>query len=200
MKEQIPSLHILKLFYTLLAQFEWFIQAIFIQPLMNPQLNYFFLDSTARGCHAWGDNGLDRGENWGGMSTDSSTRGLRRVHRLSPSWPCNLLPRYWAPGEWGQLAREPGPPAPTQTSVNPLLNSKMQMFDCFFSLGTAAAAAYSFTQSCPRIPLSLEFSARILEWVTMPFSRGSSWPRNRTQFSCTAGRFFTTEPPGKPPI
>ena len=28
-----------------------------------------------------------------------------------------------------------------QPSVNPLLNSKMQMFDRFFSLGTAAAAA-----------------------------------------------------------
>ena len=40
--------------------------------------------------------------------------------------------------------------------------------------------------------------ARILEWVAIPFSRGSSWPRDRTQVSCTAGRFFTTEPPGKP--
>ena len=55
----------------------------------------------------------DRGENWGGMSTDSSTRGPRRAHRLSPSRACNLLPWYWAPGERGQLAREPGPPAPT---------------------------------------------------------------------------------------
>ena len=33
--------------------------------------------------------------------------------------------------------------------------------------------------------------ARILEWVTMPFSRGSSWPRDRTQATCIAGRFFT---------
>ena len=32
--------------------------------------------------------------------------------------------------------------------------------------------------------------ARILEWVAMPFSRGSSWPRARTQVSCVAGRFF----------
>ena len=34
--------------------------------------------------------------------------------------------------------------------------------------------------------------ARILEWVAISFSRGSSWPRNRTQVSHTAGRFFTT--------
>ena len=33
--------------------------------------------------------------------------------------------------------------------------------------------------------------ARILEWVAIPFSRGSSWPRDRTWVSCTAGRFFT---------
>ena len=43
--------------------------------------------------------------------------------------------------------------------------------------------------------------ARILEWVTMPSSSGSSWPRDRTHISCVScivGRFFTTEPPQKP--
>ena len=33
--------------------------------------------------------------------------------------------------------------------------------------------------------------ARILEWVAISFSRGSSQPRDRTQVSCIAGRFFT---------
>ena len=33
--------------------------------------------------------------------------------------------------------------------------------------------------------------ARILEWVAIPFPRGSFWPRNQGQVSCTAGRFFT---------
>ena len=33
--------------------------------------------------------------------------------------------------------------------------------------------------------------ARILEWVAIPFSRGSSWPRDWTWASCFAGRFFT---------
>ena len=32
---------------------------------------------------------------------------------------------------------------------------------------------------------------RILEWVAIPFSRGSSHPRYQTQASCIAGRFFT---------
>ena len=35
------------------------------------------------------------------------------------------------------------------------------------------------------------FQASVLEWVAISFSRGSSWPRNRTQVSCIAGRCFT---------
>ena len=35
-------------------------------------------------------------------------------------------------------------------------------------------------------------SPRILEWVAYFFSRGASWPRNRTEVSCIAGRFFTS--------
>ena len=33
--------------------------------------------------------------------------------------------------------------------------------------------------------------ARILEWVAIYFSRGSSQPRNRTHVSCIADRLFT---------
>jgi len=40
--------------------------------------------------------------------------------------------------------------------------------------------------------------ARILEWVAVSFSRGSSQPRDQTcgfcHISCIAGGFFTTEP------
>ena len=34
--------------------------------------------------------------------------------------------------------------------------------------------------------------ARILEWVAIPFSRGSSQLRDGTQVSCIAGGFFTS--------
>ena len=58
------------------------------------------------------------------------------------------------------------------------------------------------TQSCPtlcdptyhRPPGSSVhgiLQARILQWAAMPYSRTSSQPGNRTQVSCTAGRFFT---------
>ena len=39
--------------------------------------------------------------------------------------------------------------------------------------------------------------ARILEWVTIFFSRGSSRPSEWTWVSALAGRFFTFEPQGK---
>ena len=42
------------------------------------------------------------------------------------------------------------------------------------------------------------FQAKILEWVTVPFSRRSSQPRHQTQFSHIAGGFFRAKPPGKP--
>ena len=57
---------------------------------------------------------------------------------------------------------------------------------------------------CCRRPISSIhgiFPAKTLEWVAMPSSRGSSRPRDRTRISyisCIAGRFFTSEPPGKP--
>ena len=58
-------------------------------------------------------------------------------------------------------------------------------------------------QSCPTLlgPHGLEPTrllsswtspGKILEWVAIPFSRRSIQPRDRTQVSCIAGRFFTT--------
>ena len=43
--------------------------------------------------------------------------------------------------------------------------------------------------------------ARIVEWIAIPFSRGSCLPKDRTRVSCIssiAGRFFTAEPLRKP--
>ena len=42
------------------------------------------------------------------------------------------------------------------------------------------------------------FQARMLEWVAISLSRRSSQPRDWTQVSYITGRFFTSEPPGKP--
>ena len=40
--------------------------------------------------------------------------------------------------------------------------------------------------------------ARILQWVAVPSSRGSSQPRDQTCGSCVVGGFFTAEPAGMP--
>ena len=45
--------------------------------------------------------------------------------------------------------------------------------------------------SLPGSSIHRILQARILEWVAISFSRGSSQPRTRTQVSCIAGRFFT---------
>ena len=59
----------------------------------------------------------------------------------------------------------------------------------------------SVTQSCPTLcnPMDCSlpgssvhgiFQARMLEWIAIPFSRGSSQPRDWTQITYIAGRFF----------
>ena len=46
-------------------------------------------------------------------------------------------------------------------------------------------------RSLPGSSVHGTLQARILEWVAIPFSRGSSQPRDQTQDSHLAGRFFT---------
>ena len=68
---------------------------------------------------------------------------------------------------------------------------------------------YSVTKSCLTLCDSTDYSlpsssdhgisqTRILEWFSISFSRGSSWPKDWTHISLLAGRVFTNEPPGKP--
>ena len=71
-------------------------------------------------------------------------------------------------------------------------------------------AACLVTQSCltPCDPMDCSppgssvqeiLQATMLEWAAIPFSRGSSQPRDQTCVSCIssiAGRFLTVEPPG----
>ena len=60
------------------------------------------------------------------------------------------------------------------------------------------AKVSKITQSCPTLCDPMDYTvhgnlqARILEWVAFPFSRGSSHPRDQTQVSRIAGRFFTS--------
>ena len=57
---------------------------------------------------------------------------------------------------------------------------------------------YKVTQLCPTLCYPMDYTvhgilqARKLEWEAIPFFRGSSQPRDRSQVSCIAGRFFTS--------
>jgi len=58
-----------------------------------------------------------------------------------------------------------------------------------------------WTVAPPGSSVQESLQSRILEWVAMLSSKGSSPPRDRTCVSCgycMAGGFFTTEPGGKP--
>ena len=52
-----------------------------------------------------------------------------------------------------------------------------------------------------QVPLSVGIlQGGKLEWVSVPFSKGSSQPRDRTQFSSIAAKASLSVPPGKPKI
>ena len=75
------------------------------------------------------------------------------------------------------------------------ISSSVVPFSCLQSF-----PASNESESCSSCPLFVApwtevpgiLQARILEWVAIHFCRGSSQPRDRTQISCTAGRFFTS--------
>ena len=70
----------------------------------------------------------------------------------------------------------------------------------FMNTKLKSSAVFAF-ESCPTLCDPMDCSppgssihgilqARILEWVAISFSRGSSQPRDQTQVSCIAGRNF----------
>ena len=68
-------------------------------------------------------------------------------------------------------------------------------------------SSFSHVRLCNPMDCSLPGSsvhgilqARILEWVAISFSRGSSQLRDQTRVSRIAGEFFITESPGKPSL
>ena len=81
--------------------------------------------------------------------------------------------------------------------------SNIPLHVCVTSLSTCACRHAQSLRSCPTLsnPMNCSlpdssvrwiFHTRILEWVVISFSRGSSQPRDWTHVSCIAGRFFTT--------
>ena len=58
-------------------------------------------------------------------------------------------------------------------------------------LSVMSNSYYPMDCSLPGSSVHGIFQARILEWVAIPFFRGSSQPTGKTLFSFIVGRFFT---------
>ena len=125
-----------------------------------------------------------------------------------PSELISRLVKYWESLAYGDLEAEecnvssleavhPCRQAPSQPHPLTPFNSSLCCAVCAKSLWLCPTLCDPMDCSQPGSSVHGIFQARILEWVAMPFSRGSSWPMDWTRVSCTAGRFFTAEPPGK---
>ena len=74
-------------------------------------------------------------------------------------------------------------------------------------MNASTSVLFLVTQLCPTLcdamdcsPLSMGIlQARILEWVAMPSSRGSSWPRDRTHISYVHPHWQVSSLPIAPP-
>ena len=100
-------------------------------------------------------------------------------------------------------------PSSSLPSISPLAFDLSQyqglfLMSCLFASGDQSIGKKEsqVTQSCltlcepidcrlPDFSIHGIFQARILEWVAISFSRGSSQPRDQTQVSCIVGRRLT---------
>ena len=94
------------------------------------------------------------------------------------------------------------PSATSEFSISFFIHSTLY----FFFLGIVCVLV---AQSCPTPCDPMDCSpsgssvhgilqARVVEWVAIPFSRGSSWTRDQTQVSSLQADSLSSEPPGKP--
>ena len=116
---------------------------------------------------------------------------MRRWKHEQRDTGCDQWFRLWAPGGWSPSLHWLPPASPWSLQAPSrkrwLVSSLSRVRLCDpMDCSPPGSSVHGMLQ------------ARRLEWVAIPFSRGSSRPRNRPQVSCTAGRFFTTDPPGSP--
>jgi len=79
---------------------------------------------------------------------------------------------------------------PWECPSNP---SRVWSWQCMYVLVTQSCRTLCNPMNCSPSGSSVHglSQARILKWFAIPFTRGSSWPKDWTQVICIAGRFFT---------
>ena len=102
-----------------------------------------------------------------------------------PPWNCSQM-LDWT---WGSLR---------ETITRPVFSSLRETRGALVVLSSILPCEVKVPQSCPILCYLMDctvcgiLQARTLEWVAVPFSRGSSQCRDRTQISHNTGRFFTS--------
>ena len=84
------------------------------------------------------------------------------------------------------------PPTLQQATLDPPLHQRLPDTTDFWKSESESCSAMSNSLWLHGYTVPEILQARILEWVAFPFSRGSSQPRDWTQVSRIAGRFFTS--------
>ena len=140
--------------------------------------------------------GFSRQEYWSGLPCPP------------PTWGLNLCLLCLLHSQLGSLPPEPCG-KPSYKALGIFLNLLVSQFSQRQNEDILVPVCCVCTQSCPTLCDPMDCSPpgssvhRILQasilGCGLPFPpRGSSRPRRRTQVPCTAGRFFTAEPPRKP--
>ena len=110
----------------------------------------------------------------------------------------SVTPKDYSP--WDPLGQNTGVGSLSllQGSSQPRIQTGVPCIVGGFFINWAIKLKVKVAQSCPTLCDPMDHTvneilqARILEWIAFPFSRGSSQPRDRTQVSHIAGRFFTS--------
>ena len=131
------------------------------------------------------------------MESESESRSV-----VSDSvWPHGLYGPWNSPGQntgAGSLSFLQGI-FPTQGSNSGLLHCRWILCQLSHQGNPQGSISSVQSLSCVRLfatpwdyTVHGTLQARIPEWIAIPFSRGSSQSRDRTQVSCIAGGFFTS--------
>ena len=93
-----------------------------------------------------------------------------------------LLVGFWARGGRGKS------PSFIRLSLPPSISSFLPFVNFLLCVCMCCAQSWAhLTQAARQAPCPWDSPARILEWVAMSSSRGSSWSRHRTHIFCVSG-------------
>ena len=122
-----------------------------------------------------------------------STTGNTPLGQWCLNWPMPI-PTGWESCQWGsECTRTPCRNQSWEREGHPI-NESVKV-----SVSRSCLSLWDPMDYSSPTPLSMDFQARILERVAISFSWGSSQPRDWTQVSCTASRFFTSRAPREAP-